>query len=414
MNKVVPIYPGWFVHAGLFLCAALVIGSSSYTFGLFVVPVTSELGFDRASIGNGHIALLLGVALLSPLIGRLLDLYSARMVILTGGLSYSLGLFALTVSDNGYILIALIFLPVAYGYTACGTLAVNTVIVRWFQERRGRALGIMAASTSAGGFIMAPFTAAMIDGFDWRLALQINSGIVLTAVILMVALLIRNHPTTSTAGYADEFPESEENLASDDNASGTQALLYRDLLRQRNFWLITLAIGLMLFCDQAMVTAQAPFFQDIGIDLPAAALIISCMTASAICGKLFVGYLADRIDLRFVFIGIALVHIALQVLYILQPSYWILLLFATLFGIAIGGVFPAWSTLLAWLFGTENYGTVMGLMTIITKGMAIVGVRMVGEVYDATGSYIPAFYVFIGAAALSVLLALFLRAPEAA
>src|SRR6056300_751154 len=166
MNKVVPIYPGWFVHAGLFLCAALVIGSSSYTFGLFVVPVTSELGFDRASIGNGYIALLLGVALLSPLIGRLLDLYSARMVILTGGLSYSLGLFALTLSDNGYIIIALIFLPIAYGYTACGTLAVNTVIVRWFQKRRGRALGIMAASTSAGGFIMAPFTAAMIDCFD--------------------------------------------------------------------------------------------------------------------------------------------------------------------------------------------------------------------------------------------------------
>src|SRR6056300_1789639 len=120
----------------------------------------------------------------------------------------------------------------------------------------------------------------------------------------MVALLIRNHPTTSTAGYADEFPESEQNLASDDNASGTQALLYRDLLRQRNFWLITLAIGLMLFCDQAMVTAQAPFFQDIGIELSAAALIISCMTASAICGKLLVGYLADRVDLRFVFIAI--------------------------------------------------------------------------------------------------------------
>ena len=414
MNKVVPIYPGWLVHAGLFFCAALVIGSSSYTFGLFVVPVTSELGFDRASISNGYISLLLGVALLSPLIGRLLDLYSARMVILTGGLSYSLGLYALTLSDNGYIIIALIFLPIAYGYTACGTLAVNTVIVRWFQKRRGRALGIMAASTSAGGFIMAPFTAAMIDGFDWRVALQINSGIVLTAVLLMVALLIRNHPTSSTAGYAEEFPESEEDAAGDDRSSGTRAMPYRDLLRQRNFWLITLAIGLMLFCDQAMVTAQAPYFQDIGIDLTSAAFILSCMTASAIGGKLVVGHLSDKFDLRFIFVFVAAVHIALQVLYLLGPSYWTLLIFATLFGIGIGGVYPAWSMLTAAYFGTQSYGSVLGLMTIITKAMAILGVRMVGEIYDTYASYEPAFYVFIVAASVSIVLAFLLESKVSA
>jgi len=413
------LYRGWWVHAGLFLCAALVVGSSSYTFGLFVVPVTDELGMSRATIGNGYIALLLGVALLSPLVGRLLDKVSARLVILSGGLTYSGGLLGLSLTHSNWLMLLLIFVPVAYGYTACGTLAINTVIVRWFRRRRGMALGIMAVSTSTGGFLMAPFTATMIENFDWRNALLINSVIVLAAIILMTLLLVRNRPLGTEPGFDLEFQNAADTSSGTAGTAGNtrndeKNWTYRELVSNRNFWLLTLAIGLMLFCDQAMVTAQVPYFQDIGIDLPAAALIISCMTASAICGKLFVGYLADRIDLRFVFIGIALVHIALQVLYILQPSYWVLLLFATLFGIAIGGVFPAWSTLLAWLFGTENYGTVMGLMTIITKGMAIVGVRMVGEVYDATGSYIPAFYVFIGAAALSVLLALFLRAPEAA
>lgn len=409
-------YRGWWVHAGLFICAALVVGSSSYTFGLFVVPVTDELGISRATISNGYVALLLGVALLSPLVGRLLDKISARLVILSGGLAYSFGLLALTLTDSNWLLLLIIFVPIAYGYTACGTLAINTVIVRWFRRRRGLALGIMAVSTSTGGFLMAPFTAAMIENFDWRNALLINSITVLTAVTLMTLLLVRNRPLGSEQGFDSEFPPSREDAADTGTGHTTQhdekTWTYPELLRNRNFWVLTMAIGLMLFCDQAMVTAQVPYFQDIGIDLPAAAFIISCMTASAICGKLFVGYLADRVDLRFVFIAIALVHIALQVLYILQPSYWVLLFFATLFGVAIGGVFPAWSTLLAWLFGTENYGTVLGLMTIITKGMAIVGVRMVGEVYDIAGSYIPAFYVFICAAALSVLLTLFLKPPR--
>ncbi|MCY4425602.1 MAG: MFS transporter [Halieaceae bacterium] len=391
----------------------MVVGSSSYTFGLFVVPVTDELGMSRATISNGYIALLLGVALLSPLVGRLLDKVSARLVILSGGVTYSGGLFALTLTDSNWLLLLIIFIPVAYGYTACGTLAINTVIVRWFRRRRGTALGIMAVSTSTGGFLMAPFTATMIENFDWRNALLINSAIVLLAITLMTLLLVRNRPLGSEAGFDREFQTSPENssAAGQNPPNDEKNWTYRELITNRNFWLLTLAIGLMLFCDQAMVTAQVPYFQDIGIDLSAAALIISCMTASAICGKLLVGYLADRVDLRFVFIGIALAHIALQVLYILQPTYWVLLIFATLLGVAIGGVFPAWSTLLAWLFGTGSYGTVMGLMTIITKGMAIVGVRMVGEIYDAAGSYVPAFYVFICAAALSVLLALFLKPP---
>ncbi len=85
-------YRGWWVHAGLFICAALVVGSSSYTFGLFVVPITDELGMSRATISNGYIALLLGVALMSPLVGRLLDTASARLIVFSGGVTYSGGL----------------------------------------------------------------------------------------------------------------------------------------------------------------------------------------------------------------------------------------------------------------------------------------------------------------------------------
>lgn len=404
-------YPGWRVHAGLFICAAVVVGTSSYTFGLFVVPVTAELGISRANISNGFVALLLGVALMSPVVGRLLDRLSARLVILSGGIAYSCGLVALTMTDSGPILMLIILLPVAYGYTACGTLAVNTVIVRWFRRRRGTALGIMAVSTSSGGFILAPFTAAMIEQFDWRTALLINGAIAGTAVATMAVLAVRNYPRGSESGYGEEFPAAADNASMDQESSkaAQKGWTYRELFVDRNFWLLTFGIGLLLACDQAMVTAQVPYFQDLGIELPAAAFIVSCMTASAICGKLMVGYLADKIDLRFVFIGVALIHIALQLLYISEPDYWVLLLFATLFGVAIGGVFPVWSTLLAWLFGTRNYGTVMGLMTIITKGMAIVGVRFIGEVYDATGSYIPGFTVFIGAAGLAIVLAWMLK-----
>lgn len=407
-------YRGWIVHAGLFLCASIVVGTSSYTFGLFVVLVTEDLAMSRATLSNGYSALLLGVAFLSPFVGRLLDKFSARMVMLAGGIAYATGLISLTVTDSGALLLLIILGPVAFGYAACGTLAINTVIVRWFRRRRGMALGIMAVSTSTGGFVLAPFTATMIEIFTWRTALLINGGLALAAVSLMTLLIIRNFPAGSEPGYEREFstlPDSISN-SQQQTAIDDKTWTYGQLLVTRNFWLLTLGIGLLLFCDQSMVTANVPYFQDMGIELPAAAFIVSSMTASAICGKLLVGYLADKIDLRFVFIAVAVVHIALQVVYISQPGYWVLLSLATLFGVAIGGVFPVWSTMLAWLFGTKNYGTVMGAMTIMTKGMAILGVRFIGEVYDRTGSYVPGFYVFIGAAGLACVLAWLLKPPS--
>lgn len=406
-------YPGWQVHAGLFLCALVVVGSSTYTFGLFVVPVGDELAISRANINNGFIAFLLGVGVLSPIVGRLLDRYSARMVILSGGLLFACGMIGIATAESPLVMLLVISGPLSYGYAACGTLGANTVVVRWFKRRRGIALGTMAVATSAGGFVFAPFTAAIIENFGWRQALISNGLIAAAATLVMTALIIRNYPTGSEAGYAREFLSEAEDPSNGDPAAtpSERSWTYRALLGNRNFWLLTLGIGLLYGSDQAMVTSNVPYFQDIGIDLQAAAFIVSCTTVSAICGKLFVGYLADKVDLRFVYYAVALAHIALLVVYLLAPGYWTLLFFATLFGVAIGGVFPVWSTLLAWLFGSANYGMIMGTMTIIFKGISIVTVRFIGEVHDASGSYHPAFYVFMAMVAAGVVLISLVR-PE--
>lgn len=301
--------------------------------------------------------------------------------------------------------------PIAYGYAACGPLAVNTVVVRWFKRRRGTAMGIMAVSTSVGGFFFAPFTATIIENFSWRSALLVNASIVIIAISVATLLLVRSRPRGNEPGYGLEFGVADDSHPGHESLNGQQEKTwsYAELLRNRNFWLLTLAIGLLLGSDQAMVTSKMPYFLDIGLELQAGALIISCSTISAVCGKLLVGYLADKVDLRLVFIAVGLIHIALLMVLVLQPSYWVLLFFCTVFGVGVGGVFPVWSTILAWLFGTKNYGTVMGLMTIFVKGMSVCVVRFVGEVHDATGSYVPAFVVFMLGVAIAIIVASMLK-----
>lgn len=408
-------YPGWRVHGGMFVCALIVAGCTSYIFGLFVIPVTEEFGLSRATVNNGFIAFLVGVGILSPIVGRLLDRFSARLVIACGGISFGLGMMAISITNSTSLILLLIFGPVSFGMAACGTLAANTVVVRWFKRRRGSALGVLAVATSAGGFIFTPLTAVLIENFGWRSTLLIIGLMAIFFIGLMTLFFIRNQPKGDEQGYSLEF-EYVDSRADDEAASQEDQLQEREwsygqLLRNRNFWLLTLGIGLLYGSDQAMITSKVPYMRDIGIDLSAAAFIISCMTISAICGKVLVGYLADKVDLRVVFHIVALAHIAILVAYIAAPPYWFLLTLITIFGIGIGGVFPVWTTATAWLFGSRNYGSIMGLMTVLLKILSIVAVRIIGGIYDAYGSYVPAFLIFIGAVVVSMLLVAMIK-PE--
>lgn len=414
--KSASIYPGWSVLTGSFICAALAIGFTSYIVGMFTVPVTEELGISRATYNNGMIGMLLGAVVASPVIGKLLDRFSARRIMAACALAFGGALMVTSRTDSPGLMLLMVTLPLSFGSAGCGVLAANTIVVRWFMRRRGRALGILALSTSVGGFISQPLTAFLIESFGWRDALFLIGLVPMTIFLLMATLVVRNKPTAVMPGYRQEFEWAE--IAAESGAEApagpvTQERIWsnRDLFRSRNFWLVAVGIGLLFGIDQAVLISQVPYFQDIGYDLQTTALLVAVKTISAIGGKLLVGYLADKVDLRLVFAYVAGCNALLLSVYMLQPSFWVLMTAVALLGIAVGGVFPAWSTIMAWLFGARSYGSVMGMMAIIMQPFAIIATRFIGEAYDRTGSYTPAFAVFIVLALSAIGLISMLR-PE--
>lgn len=414
LSRLTTTYPGWRVMTGGFISAALAIGFTTYIFGMFVVPVSEEFGISRANANNGMIMFLLSMALVAPFTGQLLDRFSARKIMAIGALCFGGALMAASQAQSLWLMLALIGLPLTFGAAACGVLGANTVVVRWFQRRRGRALGILALCTSVGGFFAQPLAALLIDAFGWRHALFLLGLIATTLILLANLLLIRNRPTTREAGYDAEFtvaPAIDQQAGPSAEAPLPAGRIWtnRELLRNRNFWLMSLGIGLLFGIDQAVLVSQVPYFMDIGFDLQTTALLVSVKTISAIGGKLIVGYLADKVDLRLLFAYVASCSALLMGVYILQPSFIILLSCVALLGVAVGGVFPVWTTLMAWLFGARSYGTVMGLMMIIMQPFAVVALRFIGEVYDRTGSYVPAFAIFIGLVITAIVLIRLIR-----
>lgn len=411
------IYKGWLVMAGAFLSAALAIGFTSYIFGMFAVPVTEEFGLSRANYNNGYIALMAGIALASPLAGKLLDKFSARLMIALSGIGFGGALVAISTLDSILIILFLLLVPLALGVAACGVLGANTITVRWFDRRRGRVLGILALSTSVGGFLSQPFTGWLISTLGWRDALFTIGVMCICLFSLLALLLIRDRPKPSTSGYAEEFSESARTETriepKDRQAIPPVATTWTagQLLKNVNFWLFASAIGIFFGVDQAIIISLVPYFLDSGFTLETAAILVSIKTISAIGGKLIVGYLSDKIDLRILFACVASCNVMILTIYIIQPQLWVLVCALALLGIAVGGVFPVWTTSIAWLFGTASYGTAMGMTAVFTQAFAMISIRFIGEVHDMAGSYKPAFMVFICLVLIAILLVSRIKPP---
>ncbi len=412
--KTTSIYHGWKNLVGSFVCAAVAISFTTYVFGVFTLPVTEEFQLSRATYNNGMIVFMAGMAIMSPIVGPLLDSYSARRLLMVGGVLFGLSLVTISRLQTLWLMLLVIALPLTFATGACGNLCANTVTVRWFKRRRGRALGILALSTSVGGFIIQPVCALLIESFGWRDALLILGVVALLLFLLIGKFILRDRPDRNDESFKEEFAQQSSPPIAAQQAAMTVEKTWAkgELLRSRNFWLLAICIGVMFGIDQAVLVSQVPYFQDLGYDLTTAAVLVSVKTISAIIGKLTIGYLADKIDLRFLFLYVAGSNALLMSIYILAPSFWLLVTAVALLGVAVGGILPVWTTMMAWLFGAGSYGTVMGFMSIIMQPFAMVTLRFIGQMYDQSGSYVPAFGVFIALALLTSALVWLLKPGE--
>ncbi|MDT0575601.1 MFS transporter [Croceicoccus sp. F390] len=396
------VYGGWIVLAASFFCAMLVIGGTIYVYQLFVLPATAELGISRGSASNAFIALLLGIAIWSPVAGRLFDRMSARLLMPLGGIAYAAGMITVASTGSPVAMLLAVFVFLGLANALAGGLAANTLAARWFARRRGRALGIASIASSAGGFAMIPVLTALITRFGWRQALLVAGACIGATIVTLALLFIRDRPDVRLMTAAGEIDVTSAPV-------GEAEWTFSKLTRSRQFWLIALSVGLLLASDQAILTSQFPYFLDIGLETAQAAAIVTAMTGSAILGKLLVGFLAERLDVRWLYGMVALFHAALLAVLLVQPGFLFMLVFVSIFGAAVGGIYPVWSVLVSQHFGAASFGIAFGAMALFTQVLAITFVAFANRLFDATGTYTDAYLAFIGAVVLGMVVMAMVR-----
>jgi len=132
----------WYIVALTLVNQALALGVLVYSFALFVVPWLDEFEVSRSKVMLAILSFQIVTGLLSPVLGRYMDQFAMRLLVLSGALAMSLGLFLLSLATEFWQIVALHVTLLPVGMILTGTLASQTMVSKWFTEKRGLAIGV--------------------------------------------------------------------------------------------------------------------------------------------------------------------------------------------------------------------------------------------------------------------------------
>lgn len=401
-------YYGWAIVAIGIAVLTLVIGAAIHAFGLFVLPVSREYGLSRAQMNTGMILLNFGMALASPVVGRILDHYPARLVTTASALLFGASFIVLGLSKDLWLSAFVIAVPLAIALVGCGTLTSTLLIARWFTRNRARAMALVSVGFSLGPILVVPMVSMLLPAVGWRQTL-IVLGCTIGVCVLLLCTLIRERAEPGVAEPGMEPGMAEPGMASATAPSTAPsmpapALALRQVIRFPLFWTVALSSAFAFGIQQATIVSMVPFALGAGYTGTQAAALLSVIGAMSISGKLLLAWLGDRFErtalLAFLFALLALTSGALT----LAGDYATLLGCCALFGLAMGATTPAFLALLADKFGAASFGVVSGTGSFIATVISAALIRYGGEVYDRTESYRLMFLSFLAVGTVAAVL----------
>ncbi len=372
----------WLVVTALFFTLFFLFGSGYNTAGVFFTPVIRTFGWSRARVSTLQTALAIAAGVSVPFIGCILYRIEARMVMAAGAVIAGAGFVVASVAHSYAAMIAA-YLLIGLGIGAATLLPCSMVIANWFGARRGVAMGLVMAGTSAGGMVMTLVSDRTIRLMGWRLGYLVLAAPVFVVVVPMVLVFVRTRPQrgqgSTTAQAAAALPGMEVGAA----------------LTSRSFWMLAAATLCFAVAVSGTNLHSVPYLIGIGYAPARAAFALSLLLALGGMGKLAIGWIADRIGARPA-LAASLLGMAVRISLLAGARYHLPLIgFVMIYGFTFGALLALLPLVMAESMGLKRFGSLYGLIGIFHTVGAAIGPVTAARVFDLRGSYSYAFETFV-------------------
>ncbi|MFT7129543.1 MAG: MFS family permease, partial [Gammaproteobacteria bacterium] len=330
------LYYGWNIVAVSFFVDFIAVGFFFYSYGVFFKALAVEFGGSRLDVAIGITLVNIVSAVIAPFLGKSLDTYPIRKVMLFGTVNLSFGFLALAFISTQWQLYLILATMIAVGSSAMGGLSTAKLVTNWFIKKRGRALGIATMGISLSGVVMPIVSAWIIESYGWRIGFMAFAAVTLIGVYPIVSRFVVTCPAD-----LGMLPDSGLiNIDTSSIADDDKQWHLKDAVTNRNFWLVVITFGLLFCCMGATLTHMVPRVTDMGFSLTMAAPILSFGAATGVIGKFVYGIITDSWSARLAIWTAIFSQFVGQIILLYAESYWQLALGASVFGFGMGGIVP--------------------------------------------------------------------------
>ena len=407
VRKARGAYYGWWVLSATFALGVLSGGIFSHSNAIFFGPIKRDLGLNSTQTSLIFSLVRAEGSFAGPIVGRFVDKFGARPMIIFGGLLASAGFMALSWVHN-YVLFVVIFVGVVgVGKSSGLGQVLISAVNRWFIRRRSLAMSICITGFASGGAVLLPLISIGVSTIGWR-DVMLYSGIFMAIMVVPLGSMVRHSP--ERMGIGPDLPRPQDGKMSVQTANIDFTV--RQALRTRSYWILFGGSVLRITMWGAISVHSVEMFVWKGMSQGEAGLMFSLIFFLSIPMRLGVGILGDRVPLQ-PMMGGGMVAAALAVVAMLVlDGNTAVYLFVVLMAMEQGGSTLNWVAL-GNFFGRTNFATLMGIIsTAFNLGMLVSPVYA-GYMFDRTGSYTVVLISFLPIYLASGVLFLMTRKPEA-
>ncbi len=352
--------------------------------GVYLKPISQDLGFGRGEIGTAIGLASLATAVVAPIFGRLIDVYGVRRPLAVSIVFYALSTAALALLPASVFALYAMF--ALTGITAVGQNpgSYSKVISAWFDNQRGFALGIALAGVGVGTAVIPFISNYLIGSFGWRAGYIGLAGFIIIVALIPMLLFVRE-PTRADAGRS---------LGSVLAPTDLPGVSMREAVRDRRFWFLFVSFFFSVVAINGSLVHVVPLLTDRGVPLPQAIAIISSSGLALIVGRLVAGWIIDRVFAPYVAIFFLLCPLVGLAILALQPAGVSPVVGVLLLGLGIGAETDMLSYLISRYFGIRQFGTIYAWIFTAALIGNFVGSSILGWAFQLTHTYSDALLGF--------------------
>jgi OFA family oxalate/formate antiporter-like MFS transporter len=377
-----------------------------YAWSVFRIPLTKQFhwSISQVTLTFTICVFVLGI---SAFIGGLwLNKKGPRIVALTGGFLYGLGVYLASYSAD-----KLWWLYLSYGLIGgiglgFGYIVPISVLVKWFPDRRGLITGIAVAGFGAGALAIAPLATHLIQTIGVMQTFA-YLGITYLAVTMATGSFMRNPPDGwKPEGWVPSTTQTRQRAAKDFTLGGA--------LGTWQWWALWALLFLNTSAGISLISQESPIFQELS---KASAIVAAGMVGIAsignAVGRIFWASVSDVITRRWTFTAMYVTQVFLFWFLPDTSSVTVLTVLSFIILMCYGGGFGTMPAFTADYFGSKNVGPIYGLMMTAWGCASAFGSLIFAQLRQSTGSYANGIHIIAVVMAVSVVLPILVSPPKA-